>query len=174
MPLTAGQRLGPYGIVAPLGAGGMGEVYRARDTRLARDVAIKVLPAELARDPQRRQRLEREAQAISALSHPNVCALFDVGRAELPGGPIDFLVMELVEGETLASRLERGPLPLSQVVPTGAQIAEALGAAHGRSIVHRDLKPGNVMLTRSGGSSWTSASRAPGTAARWPSRPAAG
>ena len=150
MPLTAGQRLGPYEVVAPLGAGGMGEVYRARDTRLARDVAIKVLPGELARDPQRRLRLEREAQAISALSHPNVCSLFDVGRAELPGGPIEFLVMELVEGETLASRLERGPLPLSQVVPIGAQIAEALGAAHGRSIVHRDLKPGNVMLTRSG------------------------
>ncbi len=109
-----------------------------------------MLPSELARDPERRQRLEREAHAISALSHPNVCALFDVGRAELAGGPIDFLVMELVEGETLASRLERGPLPLAQVVATGAQIAEALGAAHGRSIVHRDLKPGNVMLTRSG------------------------
>ena len=150
MPLTAGQRLGPYEIVAPLGAGGMGEVYRARDTRLARDVAIKVLPSELARDPQRRQRLEREAQAISALSHPHVCALFDVGRADLPAGPIDFLVMELVEGETLASRLERGPLALAQVVQLGAQIAEALGAAHARGIVHRDLKPGNVMLTRSG------------------------
>jgi Tol biopolymer transport system component len=150
MPLTTGQRLGPYEVVAPLGAGGMGEVYRARDTRLQRDVALKVLPEALARDPQRQKRLEREAQAISALSHPNVCALFDVGRAELVTGPVDFLVMELVEGETLADRLARGPLTPEQAAAVGAQVAEALGAAHARGIVHRDLKPGNVMLTRSG------------------------
>ena len=150
MSLAAGQRLGPYEIVSPLGAGGMGEVYRARDTRLGRDVAVKVLPRELAADPERRLRLEREAQAISALSHPHVCALFDVGSADLPGGPVEFLVMELLEGETLARRLERGPLPLPQALTLGGQIAEALGAAHRRGIVHRDLKPGNVMLTRSG------------------------
>ena len=150
MSLAAGQRLGPYEILAPLGAGGMGEVYRARDTRLGREVAVKVLPRELAADPERRLRLEREAQAISALSHPHVCALFDVGSADLPGGPVEFLVMELLEGETLARRLERGPLPLPQALTLGGQIAEALGAAHRRGIVHRDLKPGNVMLTRSG------------------------
>jgi serine/threonine protein kinase len=128
----------------------MGEVYRARDTRLSREVALKVLPEALARDPQRRKRLEREAQAISALSHPHVCALFDVGRAQLDRGPVDFLVMELVDGETLAVRLARGPLTPAQAATLGAQVAEALGAAHARGIVHRDLKPGNVMLTRSG------------------------
>ena len=138
-PSPRASVLDPTKSSAPLGAGGMGEVYRARDTRLARDVAIKVLPRELARDPQRRQRLEREAQAISALSHPNVCALFDVGRAELPGGPIDFLVMELVEGETLASRLERGPLPLAQVVC--ARRADRRGARRRPRPQHRPPRP---------------------------------
>ena len=150
MPLAPGRRLGPYEIVSPLGAGGMGEVYRARDTRLSRDVAVKVLPRELASDPDRRARFEREAQAISALSHPHVCALFDVGTADSPEGPFEFLVMELLEGETLARRLERGPLPLPAALAVGAQVAQALGAAHRRGLVHRDLKPGNVMLTVTG------------------------
>jgi serine/threonine protein kinase len=150
MSLSAGQRLGPYEIVGPLGAGGMGEVFTARDTRLDRLVAVKVLPRELASDPDRRARFEREAKAISALSHPHVCALFDVGRAEGPDGEIEYLVMERLEGETLAARLARGPLPVAEVFVLGAQLAGALAAAHRRGIVHRDLKPGNVMLTRAG------------------------
>jgi Tol biopolymer transport system component len=150
MSLTAGLRLGPYEIVGPLGAGGMGEVFTARDTRLDRLVAVKVLPRDLASDPDRRARFEREAKAISALSHPHVCALFDVGRAEGPDGEIEYLVMERLEGETLAARLARGPLPVAEVQVLGAQLAGALAAAHRRGIVHRDLKPGNVMLTRSG------------------------
>ena len=150
MSLSAGQRLGPYEIVGPLGAGGMGEVFTARDTRLDRLVAVKVLPRELASDPDRRARFEREAKAISALSHPHVCALFDVGRAEGPDGEIEYLVMERLEGETLAARLARGPLPVAEVQVLGAQLAGALAAAHRRGIVHRDLKPANVMLTRSG------------------------
>ena len=150
MSLSAGQRLGPYEIVGPLGAGGMGEVFAARDTRLDRLVAVKVLPPGLASDPDRLARFEREAKAISALSHPHVCALFDVGRAEGPDGAIEYLVMEKLEGETLAARLARGPLPLADVLVLGGQLAGALAAAHRRGIVHRDLKPGNVMLTRSG------------------------
>ena len=150
MSLSAGQRLGPYEIVSPLGAGGMGEVFLARDTRLDRQVAVKVLPREFASDPDRRARFEREAKAISALSHPHVCALFDVGRAEGPDGEIEYLVMEHLEGETLAARLARGPLPVAEVLVVGGQLAGALAAAHRRGIVHRDLKPGNVMLTRSG------------------------
>jgi len=150
MSLSAGQRLGPYEIVGPLGAGGMGEVWSARDTRLSRLVAIKVLPRELASDPGRRARFEREAKAISALSHPHVCALYDVGREEGPDGGIEYLVMERLEGETLASRLGRGPLPVPDVLVLAGQLAGALAAAHRRGIVHRDLKPGNVMLTRSG------------------------
>jgi serine/threonine protein kinase/Tol biopolymer transport system component len=146
MPLTSGTRLGPYEIIAPLGAGGMGEVYRARDTRLDRTVAVKVLPAHLSSEPQRRERFEREARAISALNHPHICTLFDVGRE----GEIDFLVMELVEGETLASRIEKGPLPPEQVLRLGAEIADALDKAHRMGITHRDLKPGNIMLTKSG------------------------
>jgi serine/threonine protein kinase/Tol biopolymer transport system component len=155
MPLTAGTRLGPYEIVGAIGAGGMGEVYRARDTRLDRTVAIKVIPQALVEDPALRQRMEREARAISALDHPHICALYDVGR-ERPRPSIgdereiDFLVMQHLEGETLAARLERGPLPLNEAVQIGAQIADALAAAHRRGIVHRDLKPGNVMLTRTG------------------------
>jgi len=150
MSLATGQRLGPYEIVGPLGAGGMGEVFLALDTRLGREVAVKVLPRDLALDPDRRARFEREARAISALSHPNVCALFDVGRVEGPDGAIEYLVMEKLEGETLAARLARGPLLASEVLALGGQLAGALAAAHRRGIVHRDVKPGNVMLTRSG------------------------
>jgi len=146
MPLSNGTKLGPYEIVAPLGAGGMGEVYRARDTRLGRDVAIKVLPANLSSDAQRRERFEREARAISALNHPHICTLYDIGRER----EIDFLVMELVEGETLATRIEKGPLPPEQVLRLGAEIADALDKAHRMGITHRDLKPGNIMLTKSG------------------------
>ncbi len=146
MPLPAGTRLGPYEIVSPLGAGGMGEVYRARDTRLGRDVAVKVLPQHLSASPEVRARFEREARAVSSLNHPHICTLFDVGRE----GDADFLVMELVEGETLADRLERGALPLPDVLRLGEQIADALDKAHRAGIVHRDLKPGNVMLTKAG------------------------
>jgi len=146
MPWSPGQRLGPYEIVAPLGAGGMGEVYEAKDTRLGRTVAIKVLPEDLAHSPERRARLEREARTISQLSHPHVCTLHDVGEED---GTL-FLVMERLEGETLAERLQRGPLPLEPALRFGAQIAEALDAAHRRGVVHRDLKPSNVMLTASG------------------------
>ncbi|HEX7580877.1 MAG TPA: serine/threonine-protein kinase, partial [Thermoanaerobaculia bacterium] len=146
MTLSPGTKLGPYEILAPLGAGGMGEVYRARDTRLDRTVAVKVLPAHLSSDPQLRLRFEREARAISTLSHPHICTLFDVGRQD----ETDYLVMEFLEGETLHTRLKKGPLPLEQVLRFGTEIASALAAAHRRGIVHRDLKPGNVMLTKSG------------------------
>jgi len=146
MTLASGTRLGPYEIVSPLGAGGMGEVYRARDTRLGRDVAGKVLPEHLSSAPDLRARFEREARAVSSLNHPHICTLHDVGRE----GETDFLVMELVEGETLADRLARGALPTSEVLRLGAQIADALDRAHRAGIVHRDLKPGNVMLTKSG------------------------
>ncbi|HEX8817104.1 MAG TPA: protein kinase [Terriglobales bacterium] len=146
MALTPGTKLGPYEILSPLGAGGMGEVYRARDTRLDRDVAIKVLPAHLSSDPDLRQRMEREAKAISALNHPHICTLHDVGSQN----GVDFLVMEHLEGETLADRLKRGPLPLQEALKIGREIAEALEKAHRRGIVHRDLKPGNIMLTKNG------------------------
>lgn len=145
-PLPSGGRLGPYVIGAPLGAGGMGVVYRARDPRLERDVAIKLLPPFAARDGEARARFEREARLIAQLQHPNVCALFDVGR----DGDRDFLVMELLEGESLAKRIERGPLDAATVASIGAAIADALAAAHRRGILHRDLKPANVMLTRTG------------------------
>jgi serine/threonine protein kinase/Tol biopolymer transport system component len=138
--------LGPYEIAAPLGAGGMGEVYRARDTRLERTVAIKILPAQLSSDPVRKQRFEREAKTISSLNHPHICVLHDVGHQD----GIDYLVMECVEGETLAKRLEKGPLVLEQVLKYGAQIADALDKAHRSGVVHRDLKPGNIMLTATG------------------------
>jgi len=146
MTLSAGTRLGPYEILTPLGAGGMGEVYRARDTRLERTVAIKVLPSHLSASPESRQRFEREAKTISQLSHPHICALHDVGRE----GETEYLVMEYLEGETLADRLLKGPLPLEQTLRFGIQIADALDKAHRQGIVHRDLKPGNVMLTKSG------------------------
>jgi eukaryotic-like serine/threonine-protein kinase len=146
MTIPSGTRLGPYDIQAPLGAGGMGEVYRARDTRLDRIVAIKVLPTDLSRSPEARQRLEREARAISALSHPHICTLYDVGHQD----GVDYLVMEYLEGETLEERLRKGALPLNQVLRYGVEIADALSKAHAKGIVHRDLKPGNIMLTRSG------------------------
>jgi len=146
MPLAPGTQLGPYEITAPLGAGGMGEVYRARDTRLERTVAIKILPAHLSSDPVRKQRFAREAKAVSALNHPHICVLHDVGHQ----GGIDFLVMECIEGETLAKRLEKGPLPLEQVLKYGAQVADALDKAHRSGVVHRDLKPGNIMLASTG------------------------
>ncbi|HET7746706.1 MAG TPA: protein kinase, partial [Vicinamibacteria bacterium] len=146
MALTAGTRLGPYEIVGPLGAGGMGEVYRARDTRLDRSVAVKVLPEASLPSPDARRRFEREAKAISQLSHPHICPLFDVGQVN----GADFLVMELLEGETLAARLARGPLALDEALRHGVALASALDAAHRRGVVHRDLKPQNVMLTRSG------------------------
>ncbi len=144
--MTPGGRLGPYEITGALGAGGMGEVYRARDTRLERSVAIKVLPADFAGNADLKARFEREARTISQLNHPNICTLYDIGHE----GGIDYLVMELLEGETLADRLSKGPLPLAEVLRYGAQIADALARAHRQSITHRDLKPGNVMLTKSG------------------------
>ena len=146
MPLSVGTRLGPHEILEPLGAGGMGEVYRARDTRLDRTVAIKVLPGHLSGNEELRQRFDREARAISQLSHPHVCALYDVGHQD----GVDYLVMEYLEGETLAERLVKGPLPVEQVLRYGIQIADALDKAHRLGIIHRDLKPGNVMLTKSG------------------------
>jgi len=146
MSLGAGTALGPYDITALLGAGGMGEVYRATDRRLGRSVALKVLPADVAGDPDRRRLFEQEARAASALNHPHICALFDIGSS----GGHDFLVMEYLEGETLAERLTRGPLPLAQALQVGIETADALDKAHRRGIVHRDLKPGNLMLTAGG------------------------
>jgi serine/threonine protein kinase len=146
MALSSGIKLGPYEIQSPLGAGGMGEVYRARDTRLERTVAIKILPAHLSSDFARKRRFEREAKTISSLNHPNICVLHDIGQQD----GIDYLVMECLEGETLAHRLERGPLPLEQTLKYGIQIADALDKAHRSGVVHRDLKPGNIMLTPTG------------------------
>ena len=146
MPLAPGAKLGPYQIQALLGAGGMGEVYRAHDTRLERTVAIKILRAQFSSDPVRQQRFEREAKSISGLNHPHICVLHDIGHQD----GMDYLVMECVEGETLAKRLEKGPLPLEQVAKFGSQIADALAKAHCNGVVHRDLKPGNIMLTTTG------------------------
>jgi serine/threonine-protein kinase len=146
--MTPGTRVGPYEIVAKLGEGGMGEVFRARDTRLDRVVAIKVLSASLADDPQRRERFEREARAISALNHPHICVLYDIGTADQSGAAVDYLVMEHLEGETLAARLERGPLKVDDALTIAIQMASALDRAHAQGIVHRDLKPGNIMLTK--------------------------
>ena len=184
MPLAAGTRLGPYEVLGLIGAGGMGEVYKARDTRLDRTVAIKILPAELAADPDRRARFAREARAISQLAHPHICVLYDVGQASAAPFPspatVDYLVMEYLEGETLAEHLARvaartphsgpptppgsgrsgtpaagragrgAPLPLDETLRIGTELAEALAAAHKAGIIHRDLKPGNVMLTPAG------------------------
>ena len=146
MALSQGTRLGPYLIEAPLGAGGMGEVYRARDTRLDRTVAIKVLPQDGARRADLRERFDREARAVSNLNHPHICSLYDVGQE----GDRSFIVMEYLEGETLATRLDRGALPIEEVLRVGVQVADALDAAHQRGFVHRDLKPANIMLTKAG------------------------
>jgi len=146
MPLANGTKLGPYEIVAAIGAGGMGEVYRARDMRLDRTVAIKVLPEHLADTPEAKQRFEQEARAVSALNHPSICTLFDVGSQD----GTEFLVMEYLEGETLAARLEKGALPLDQALKTGIEVADGLDKAHRAGIIHRDLKPGNIMLTKTG------------------------
>ncbi len=145
MSLSPGTKLGPYEIQAPLGSGGMGEVYRARDTRLERSVAIKILPKEMSNDPVRKQRFEREAKTISSLNHPHICALYDVGEHN----DQQFLVMEYLEGETLAQRLERGALPVEQALRIAIEVTDALDRAHRQNIVHRDLKPGNIMLTKS-------------------------
>ncbi len=144
--LASGTTLGPYRILAPLGAGGMGEVYLAGDTRLARDVALKVVPSELAGEPGRIQRFEQEARASGALNHPNVCAVHDIGEHE--GAP--FVVMELLEGETLRQRLARGPLPARKAIDFTAQVARGLAAAHEKGIFHRDLKPENLFVTTDG------------------------
>ncbi len=146
MSLAAGSRLGPYEVLAPLGAGGMGEVYLARDTRLERTVAIKVLPSHLSESAEFRKRFEREAKTISQLSHPHICALYDVGHHD----GTDYLVMEYLEGETLADRVAKGALPVEQVLRYGIEIGDALDKAHRQGVIHRDLKPGNVMLTKSG------------------------
>jgi serine/threonine protein kinase len=146
MPLAPGTKLGPYEIQSPLGAGGMGEVYRALDTRLNRVVAIKILAAHLSSSPELKQRLDREARAISSLNHPHICQLYDIGSQE----GTEFLVMEFLEGETLTDRVKRGPLPLSEILKIGIAVAEALAVAHRHGIVHRDLKPGNIMLTAAG------------------------
>ena len=146
MPFSPGTTLGPYSVTAKIGAGGMGEVYKARDTRLDRTVAIKVLPEHVATDPELKQRFEREAKTVAALSHPHICTLHDIGSQD----GIDFLVMEYLDGETLAQRLEKGALPLDHALQIAIQIADALDKAHRQGIVHRDLKPGNIMLTKSG------------------------
>lgn len=146
MALRSGTRLGPYEILAPLGAGGMGEVYRAKDIRLDRTVAVKILPAHLSSDPELKQRMEREAKAISALQHANICTLHDIGAQD----GTDYLVMEYLEGQTLAERLAKGPLPLEQVLKIATEIAQALEKAHQQGIIHRDLKPANIMLTKAG------------------------
>jgi len=146
MALTTGTKLGPYEILSPLGAGGMGEVYRARDTRLDRTVAIKVLNSQLVANAELRARFEREGRIVSQLQHPHICVLHDVGS----DGATEFLVMEYLEGESLANRLKRGPLPQAELLKIAIQIADALEKAHRAGVVHRDLKPGNVMLTKSG------------------------
>src|ERR1700746_3379099 len=146
MALAPGTKLGAYEIMSPLGAGGMGEVYRAKDARLDRDVAIKILPQEMCADPARKQRFEREAKTISGLQHPNICVLYDVGCQD----GVDFLVMEYLDGETLATRLARKALPPGETLRIGIEVADALDKAHRSGIVHRDLKPGNLMLTKGG------------------------
>jgi len=150
MALSTGTRLGPYEVISAIGAGGMGEVYKARDTRLERTVAIKILPEFAAADPEFRARFEREAKTISQLNHPNICVLFDVGESTVGAISVSYLVMEHLEGETLAERLKKGPLPPDQVLPIAVEMAEALDTAHRKGIIHRDLKPGNIMLTASG------------------------
>ena len=142
MPLAPGSRLGPYEVVSALGAGGMGEVYRARDSRLKRDVALKILPESVAADPERLARFQREAEVLASLNHPNIAAIYGLEDGAL--------VLELVEGDTLADRIARGAIPLDEALPIARQIAEALEAAHERGIIHRDLKPANVKVTPDG------------------------
>jgi serine/threonine protein kinase len=142
MTLAIGSRIGPYEILAPLGAGGMGEVWKARDTRLNRDVALKVLPELFAADPDRLARFEREAQVLASLNHPNIAAIYGLEERAL--------VLELVEGPTLADRIARGPIPLDEALPISRQIADALDAAHERGIIHRDLKPANIKVRPDG------------------------
>src|ERR1700693_5407040 len=146
MPIQPGRRLGPYEILSAIGAGGMGEVYKARDTRLERTVAIKVLPTHLADRSELRERFEREARTIASLTHPHICVLHDIGQQD----GTDYLVMEYLEGETLAQRLMKGSLPVEQVLKYAIEIADALDKAHHKNVTHRDLKPGNIMLTKSG------------------------
>src|SRR6202051_602480 len=146
MPLSAGTKLGPYEILSAIGAGGMGEVYKALDTRLDRIVAIKVLPTHLADRSELRERFEREAKTIASLNHPHICVLHDIGQQD----GTDYLVMEYLEGETLAQRLLKGPLPLQQVLQYAIEISDAMDKAHRKGVTHRDLKPGNIMLTKSG------------------------
>src|SRR5450755_2850211 len=146
LSLSPGQRLGPYEILSPLGAGGMGEVYKALDVRLDRTVAVKVLPAEFGSDPVRLRRFELEARAASALNHPNIVTVFDIGTE----GPISYLAMELVDGRTLRDILAGGALPLKRLLDLATQIADGIAAAHETGIVHRDLKPGNLMVSKDG------------------------
>ncbi len=146
MTLAPGTHLGPYEILAPIGAGGMGEVYRARDPRLGRDIAIKVLPAALASDPERLKRLETEARAASALNHPNILTVHDIGSAD----SIAYIAMEFVDGVTLAELLAKGPLPIKKLLNVAEQIADGLSSAHEVGVIHRDLKPGNIMISREG------------------------
>src|SRR6266567_5404017 len=146
MPLSPGTRLGPYEILAPLGAGGMGEVYKARDKKLDRDVAVKVLPESVAADPDTLARFEREAKAVAALSHPNILSIFDFGKHE----GVTYAVMELLEGETLLGKLDAGPIPQKQALDYALQVAKGLSAAHEKGIVHPDLKPENLFVTKDG------------------------
>ncbi|TDI13440.1 MAG: serine/threonine protein kinase, partial [Acidobacteria bacterium] len=146
MSLPAGKRLGHFEILEAIGAGGMGQIYKARDTRLGRDVAIKILPPELASHPGFQERFGREARIISSLNHPHICILHDIGQEE----GLDYLVMEYLQGESLAARLERGPLPPGELLGLAVQVADALDSAHRAGLVHRDLKPGNIMVTPSG------------------------
>src|SRR5215510_12535107 len=146
MSLTVGTQLGSHEITALLGAGGMGEVYRARDTKLKREVAIKIIPDEFSRDPERISRFQREAQVLASLNHPNIAAIYDL--EELNGSR--FLILEMVEGETLADRIQRGPIPVEEALTIALQIAEALEAAHEKNVIHRDLKPANIKITPEG------------------------
>src|SRR6476619_6786561 len=146
MPVATGSHLGPYEILSPIGAGGMGEVYRARDRRLDRTIAVKVLAPNLSSNPEYRQRFEREARTVAALSHPHICPVYDIGAHD----GVDYLVMEYLEGENLAQRIAKGPLPIPEALRYAIQIADALDQAHRHGVVHRDLKPGNIMLTKSG------------------------
>src|SRR5215469_16116233 len=146
MALASRSRLGPYEILSSLGVGGMGEVYKARDTRLDRTVAVKIIACDVAHRPELRQRFEREARLVSALNHPNICTLHDFCHQD----GVDFLGMEVREGETLAARMRKGPLPIAELLQYAVQIASALSEAHRQGICHRDLKPANIMLTRSG------------------------